>query len=390
MLIFQAIVLVLSAYSLLVMIVNILSIRQLETYPLLSLKFSPSPGETYPRVSVLIPVRNEEANIERCVRTLLRQDYPNFEVVVLDDDSTDQTPQILERLVTQDERVRVKRGKPLPSGWMGKHWACQQLSQAAEGELLLFVDADTWFHPQALSSAVSALLVEQADFLAILPRHVLLSWAERLAVPLIAFAPLAAFPYPLATRTRTALLTITTGQCLLLQRNLLDTIGGFEAIRRGAMDVLVNRRVRAFGLHWRLANGTQGVFCRLYQNPTEVWQGLSKGLFAGFDYNLALFLLFGLYLGLVYWEPMVVILAALAGYSISTPVFMLAALSAGLVFGLRLISMGWLRLPLYLAFDPVSLSVFMAMAIGVRSIYTAYFGGATWKGRPYPRRNESP
>ena len=109
-------------------------LRRIDRYP---------PPPRTPRVSVLVPARNEEAHIGDCVRSLLAQDYPDFEVVVLNDHSTDRTGAILADLSAGDERLRVLTGRDLPAGWLGKHWACQQLSEAAGGELLLFTDADT-------------------------------------------------------------------------------------------------------------------------------------------------------------------------------------------------------------------------------------------------------
>jgi chlorobactene glucosyltransferase len=107
-------------------------------YSLKRLQASPSP-ERYPCVSILVPARNEEANIVPCVRSLLAQSYPSFEVLVVDDNSDDCTWQVLSELANETDRLRIFRGHPLPPGWLGKHWACHQLSQAASGDLLLFI-----------------------------------------------------------------------------------------------------------------------------------------------------------------------------------------------------------------------------------------------------------
>jgi chlorobactene glucosyltransferase len=110
---------------LLIALGNLLALRRLGTYPLPPL---------FPRVSVLLPARNEEAVIGDCVRSLLAQDYPDFEVLVLDDGSTDGTGDVLAALARTDDRLRVLTGRPLPEGWLGKHWACQQLADAATGD----------------------------------------------------------------------------------------------------------------------------------------------------------------------------------------------------------------------------------------------------------------
>ncbi len=139
----------------------------------------------FPRVSILAPARNEEQNIGPCVESLLAQRYPNYEVIVLNDDSSDRTGEILAQFAVAGDRLRVVNGTPLPPGWLGKNWACHQLAQVADGELLLFVDADTRHSESMLEHAVAALEAEQADLLSAIPREEVVTWAERLVVPII-------------------------------------------------------------------------------------------------------------------------------------------------------------------------------------------------------------
>jgi chlorobactene glucosyltransferase len=120
---------------------NMRYLRRLYSYPA---------PPTWPRCSVLVPARNEELNIGRCIKSLLDQDYPDFQVIVLDDNSTDQTWQILQELAVKYPGLTLLKGTPLPDDWLGKHWACSQLAQAADGELLVFVDADTYHEPGML------------------------------------------------------------------------------------------------------------------------------------------------------------------------------------------------------------------------------------------------
>ncbi|MDD5399262.1 MAG: glycosyltransferase, partial [Dehalococcoidia bacterium] len=123
---------------------NMRYLRHLDSYPA---------PPAWPRCSVLVPARNEEANIGGCAGGLLDQDYPDFQVIVLDDNSTDRTWQILQDLAAEDTRLALIKGKPLPDDWLGKHWACSQLAEAADGELLVFVDADTYHEPGMLRGA---------------------------------------------------------------------------------------------------------------------------------------------------------------------------------------------------------------------------------------------
>jgi len=142
-------------------LLNFFTVKRFDQYP---------PSKIYPMVSVLVPARNEALNIAACITSLLEQDYPDFEVIVLNDNSTDETPGILARLSKSHPRLQVLHGSPLPEDWHGKNWACRQLDQAATGELILFTDADTRHTPDMLRASVSALLAEGADLVTAFPR----------------------------------------------------------------------------------------------------------------------------------------------------------------------------------------------------------------------------
>ena len=373
---FQTVILLFLGFLCLTLVINICAIRSLRTY---------APPSTYPRLSVLIPARNEEENIARCVSSFLQQDYPNFEVLALDDSSTDQTWPILNGLAQTDNRLTIVPGRPLPAGWLGKPWACHQLSQLATGELLLFTDADVWFHPQTLSNAVAALQTQQADLLAALPHEILGSWAERLTIPLLNFAMLCVYPYPLAMRVRIPFLNNVNGQFMLFKREAYQQIGGFEAIRNHVVDdVMLGRAIKAHGLRWRLVNGSDRVFCRMYRNLAEVWHGFSKNLFPSFDCNLPLFLALLLGLALAFLEPLGARLLIWGGYGFNDMAGFVN-LSILLALILAVLFCAWLRIPLYLAlFYPVT--VILTIVIGINSIYVALVGRGAWKGRTFSGR----
>ena len=187
-------------FGLVTVLVNSFTVRRFDQYPM---------AKKFPRVSVLVPARNEARNIEACVRSLLAQDYPDFEVVVLNDQSTDETPRSLERA---ESRLQVLIGTPRPDGWLGKHWACHQLDQAATGELILFTDADTRHTPYMLRASVSALVAERADLVTAFPREEVLSWGERLLVPVIGFGIFTFIPIRLVQKLRLPALSVTIGQ----------------------------------------------------------------------------------------------------------------------------------------------------------------------------------
>jgi len=135
-------------------------------------------GPGWGALLILVPARNEERNTGRCLQSLLTQDYPLLEVLVLDDGSTDATPGIVAEMAQADPRLRLVRGRALPQGWMGKNYACHQLAQLAQGEWLLFTDADTHHRPGVLEWAIEAAQQNQADLVSLVPHVVTHSLGE--------------------------------------------------------------------------------------------------------------------------------------------------------------------------------------------------------------------
>ena len=334
-----------------------------------------------PRVSVLVPTRNEERNITPCVRSLLAQDYADFEVIVLDD-SEDRTPDILQSLAG-DERLRVMAGEPLPAGWLGKNWACHQLAQAATGEILLFTDADTRHHPSMLRDAVTALLAERFDFLSAIPRQELYTWAERLVIPVLPWSLHTFFPIALARRLRLRTLATAAGQFMLFRKKAYAVIGGHKGVRGSVVDdVSLAQQVVKAGLPWSLVDGKARISVRMYRTFKEVWDGLSKNLFAVFGCNLPLFCFIWTWLFWVTWEPpLVLVLRAARALSIPAETVIPAALATGLSLLLWLISNLRFRIPLIQAvLHPVTM--LLMLFIAARSVAWYALGRGTWKGRP--------
>lgn len=207
--------------------------------------------------------------IEDGVCSLAAQDYPDFEILLLDDGSTDKTGNILTRLAQEDGRVKVLAGKLLPEGWLGKHWACQQLADAATGELLLFTDADTVHSPQALRLGVAAFMAEKADLRSGFLHQRLLSWGERLAVPSIFWCFFSFLPLALAHRVQAPVLSLTNGQRMLIRRSACEAIGGHAAVRANPVDnITLGRLIKARGFRWRIVDVGDFVSCH--------WRGLPK------------------------------------------------------------------------------------------------------------------
>jgi chlorobactene glucosyltransferase len=360
---------------LLIALSNLRALRRLEDWGL---------PPRFPRVSVLVPARNEQENVGPCVSSLLAQEYPDFEVLVLDDGSSDATGQIVASLAAEDGRSRVLGGKPLPPDWLGKHWACHQLAQAADGELLLFTDADTRHHHQTLRDAVAALLAEEADLVSALPRQEVGSWAERLAVPVIPWAIFSFVPLGLAYRLQRPALSASVGYFMLFRRQAYEKIGGHAAVRKHAVDdIALGRRIVAHGLRWRLADGGSHIRCRMYRNLREVFEGFSKNLFAAFEYKVLLFVFVWLWVGLVFLEPVTVLTLGLTVVPLPQLHLRLAATGVGVSLLLWGLTHWRFRFPLYLAFL-YPLTVLLSVVIAMRSMALTAVGRTTWKGRTLP------
>lgn len=372
-------------YGLVVFLILVLAIAlsNLRAIPVLGRKRNARPEfEKSPmRVSILVPARNEERNIGPCVQSLLAQDYPNFELIVLDD-SDDGTPQVVEGLPSHRD-LRVFTSKPLPIDWMGKNWACHQLAEEADGDLLLFTDADTRHAPAMLSQAVQVLQARGLDLLSVLPRQDVRTWAERLIVPILSWSLHTFFPFAVAKLTGWRFLAIAVGQVMLFRREAYDRIGGHSAVRGSVVDdrALVRQIVR-HGFSWALADGADQVRVRMYTRFREVYDGLSKNLFAIFGYNLPVFAFVWAWLLWISWEPpLILLLRAAGGGVVSDALMPPAAIATGLLLVLWLINNVRFRLPIWQAIvHPITLM--LVCAIAVRSVAWRYLRTGTWKGRP--------
>lgn len=355
---------------------NFFLVRRLSDYPA---------PKRFPRVSVLVPARNEENNIEACVRSLLKQDYPDYEVLVLDDHSTDRTGAILERLAGEFSHLRVLKGAPLPPGWFGKHWACHQLAQAAQGELLLFTDADTRHAPAMLRHAVSAQMAEDADLLTAFPYEETRTWGEKLIIPVMGFGIFSFLPVALAQKLGWRGLSVTIGQFMLFRRSAFEAIGGFAAVRDHAVDdVALGRRILEQGFRWRLLDATDEVHCRMYHNFREAVDGFTKNVFAFFDYHVLLYVLAWMWVTVCFLEPPLALLGSALHLPLTDFPPVLAQVAVVETLFLWVIAAMRFRFPpVVILFYPVSIALFVGIA--VRSFVFTLRGQAVWKGRTLSR-----
>ncbi len=340
---------------------------------------------TGPFVSVLVPARNEALNIERCVRSLLRQKYSPFEILVLDDGSTDATAELLRQLLMEFRgQLRVVQGEPLPEGWHGKAWACSQLGHQAKGELLLFTDADTWHEPDALRRTVGAMEASGADMLSLMPRQELVSFWEKLVVPLIHVILMCYLPLRLVRTSRKAAFCFANGQFIFFRREFYDRINGHASVRNALVeDVWLCKSVKKAGGRVVAFNGTDVVSCRMYRSFREIWEGFSKNLFAALGYSTTgLFALIMLITAL-YLAPGAFFCHSLLAGEFTVSLFWLPLTQLLIALLCRLLIALLFRQSFAMVFlHPLSQLVLLAIACN--SFYSIKFGkGASWKGRNY-------
>ncbi|HEY3329400.1 MAG TPA: glycosyltransferase [Capsulimonadaceae bacterium] len=334
-----------------------------------------------PFVSVLIPARNEEKHIAACVRSLLAQNYPAFEVIVLDDSSDDATYDIVHKLRDEDHRLRVLVGAELPDGWCGKPHACVQLANAARGEWLLFTDADCRFSPDALLLAHGAHVEHDAEMVSLMPDYIAVTFWERVVIPLLIMIPIAFLPVAGVRRSRFGLFAAANGSFISISRDAYQRIGGHGAVRAQlAEDVKLAQLAKRMGVTQWYGDGTRAYSVRMYESWGEIWRGFTKNLFAAFSRKVWIL------------APTLVMLAvvmilppffAIVGVVTGAPWTMLPVISYALMVGIRL-GIVW-RIgqdsPWYAYLNPLSWLV--AIMVAIASVVVSNGKGAEWKGRVY-------
>ena len=384
---------------------------------------APPAAADAPRVSILVPARNEALNIAPCVRSLLAQDYPNCELLVLDDHSTDGTGEIVRslglsrstgilpvgpagvppaehRVGRQDARqphrqdacatAHMLTGTTLPPGWTGKGWACHQLAQRATGDFLFFTDADTEHAPGTVSAAVAYAQRRRADLVSAWPRLITVTWGEQLIVPMIVFLAMILYPHWLLLflqkhphlaarlpRSVQRVLGAANGQFMFFTRAGYDRIGGHAAERSNVVeDVALGRAVAArMGEGMRLFNCEALRFstCRMYRSFGESWDGFTKNIRPAFERPLAGFLALGAWQLGGYLLPFV--------FAFCTPRPLVWA-QVGVIYAIRILVTARFRTSwLGCALHPVGEA--LGLAIGLNSWRRSARGGVSWKGRTY-------
>jgi chlorobactene glucosyltransferase len=232
--------------------------------------------ENPPLVSTVVPARNEERNIDRCARGLVHQDYPHLELVFVDDDSSDATPDILAQYAEQDQRVKVVQTGGKPEGWNGKQWACHSGAMTAKGDWVCFMDADTYAEPYLLRRTVAFAIARRIDMLTLQPWYEMRGLWERIVLPAGLLPMLLIFPPSRINNPRDTV-SVANGQFILIRRAVYDDIDGHAGIKDRMMDDFsLAENVKHAGYRLFVANGADVMRVRMYTNLKEIWAGTLK------------------------------------------------------------------------------------------------------------------
>jgi glycosyltransferase involved in cell wall biosynthesis len=332
-----------------------------------------------PRLSVVVPARNEERGLQRALPALIGQDYPDLEVVLVDDRSTDETGAVMRRLAAGREDVSVVRVEKLPEGWLGKNHAVHVGAQRAGGEWLLLTDADVFLRPGTLRRAVEVAEREGLDHLALVPHLELPGYWLRSFVAFFFTAFLIYRGYYRANLPASRV-GVGIGAFNLVRRSAFDGAGGY-AVRplRPEDDLSLGRGIKSLGLRQRLMLGQDLLSVRWYESLGQMVRGVEKNVFPALDYSLLK--VSGYSLGTLLFAVWPFVGVFLSG-GIALALYLGAILGQVLVFVLSNRFLGW-RVFLFALAYPVCALLFVAVLVR-STVLVLLRGGIYWRGTFYP------
>ena len=345
------------------MMMNLLIFPKLKTEPTI---------KDAPLVSVLVPARNEAKVIARTVENLLKQTYTNYEIIILDDKSEDNTGEIALDTAQGDARLRVISGLDLPNGWMGKSWACHNLAQSAKGDILVFTDADVQWGEHALNSIIVEMQRSQVDMLTVWSTQITKTFAEQITVPLMGMVILGYLPTVMVHHSPFSLFAAANGQLMAWRKPVYDAIEGHKAVANNVLDdVTLARIAKKNGYRIRMIDGNNHIKTRMYDSWQNVRDGYAKNILAGYG-SIPALLLGTVFHWLLFILPYALLL--IAEYRLFGVILIIAGLTLRIVSAIftkqRAIDALWMPL-----------TVILFTLISFRSIYWHYTGKVTWKGR---------
>ncbi|WP_316739611.1 glycosyltransferase family 2 protein [Pedobacter aquatilis] len=322
------------------------------------------------KVSILIPARNEAENIISLLQSIKAQDYQNYEVIVLDDDSDDDTYKLVDTFDSENPKFKVVRGEVLPKGWLGKNYACHQLSKLAAGNYFLFLDADEEIKRGFINSLIFRMENGGLSLLSIFTNQVMKSLGEKLTIPLMHFLLLNLLPLRLVRYSDNPAFSAASGQCMFFQASNYHDFEWHKRVKDKVVeDVEIMKLVKNEGFKTEalLANGL--IYCRMYKNLTESINGFSKNLLAGFGSNIIILLIYQLLV--IAWPIVLILNFDLSLLVLPLTLIVLSRLMISLLSGQNVL--------LNLVLHPLQMLFYLL--ISLISIKKHLFKTGTWKGR---------
>ncbi|MDE1876358.1 MAG: glycosyltransferase [Thaumarchaeota archaeon] len=349
-------------------------------------KYDSKPHDT-PKVSIILPARNEEMFIEKCINSLLDQDYKNYEIVAIDDMSDDNTGEIIEKIAKKNSKVVHVKAAPKPEKWIGKNWACIEGFKASTGELLLFTDADTIHTKKTISLAVGHLLSEDLDALTVVPKMLCLDWWTKITLPVLSTF----------LHTRFSALRVNDpskktgyffGSFFIIKRKTYESVGTHESVKSEIVeDGALGKKVKEQGFKLKMVRGEHLVEAVWARDKATLWHALKRLMIPLYiqSSKMAIGIFFAVLFLLFVPFPALVYSAVYANLSISFEVLLVASLlSSGLVYlGSTMDAKKGLGLGfLHALFTPLGSAVIVSgFASGI--LHAKKNDSVTWRGRTY-------
>jgi len=338
-----------------------------------------------PLVSVIVPARDEERSIARCLESLLAQEYRDYEIIAVDDDSSDATPQIMSALAEDNPRLKVVSAGALPEGWLGKPHALAAGVAASRGDILILTDADTVHSPQSISWAVTNLDDHGADMLSGYLEQQYGGLGEAIVVPSM-YAAMMLVPLYLLGRSKNPGLAFAIGQFVAYRREALEGVGGIESIRGELVDdMAMAKRLKRFGYRGVFLDARQAATCRLYTGYQSAFAGITRSVYSAVGGNpVSVLVVSALVVGAIV-APAGLTLAAASDLQLpALPMAVAAGLFAAL-WGV----VSWDRdapFSAFVLYPLVFLNLVLMLAVSM--LRTGFGEGVVWKGRMVRARTE--
>lgn len=322
-----------------------------------------------PLISVLIPARNEEKNILTVLQDVKKQTYKNLEIIVLDDNSEDNTLRIVQSFISENSsslKTSIIQGERLPDGWLGKNWACHQLQKQATGKFLLFIDADVKLAPEAIESAYMRMQKNALALLSLFPDQVLKTTGEKLVVPFMHYILLTLLPLRLILKSKNPAFAAANGQFMFF--SVYDN--WHEQLKNVVTeDIATLKAMKTRGYRTDTLLGNKLVLCRMYDGFEDAMNGFSKNLFAGFGNNI---LLITFYFSLTLVFPLIIL------FTLPFTCFLIIAFAA-ILLKAGVSYLAKYNLAEQSVLHPLQLCIWLWL--GILSFYKTYTRKNQWKGR---------